>query len=167
MTITMPDVPVCSADGRYTYFDTHKGVGVVGYGTTLERAFEGAAEATFALLADLTHVRPQRTLPVSFIEADEARALRRWLDLLIEAARQHQLVFCEFHVQREQERWWGCATGQRRHGTLARELDVVRAGGSGAAVRRTPRGWEASCVVECARPAAADARRTAVRPVSG
>ena len=165
MTISMPDVPVCSADGRYTYFDSKHGIGVVGYGTTPERAFEGAAEATFALLTDLTHVRPQRTLPVSFIEPDETRALRRWLDLLIDAARQHQLVFCEFHLQREQGRWWGCATGQRRHGTLAGELDVKRAARGEAAVRRTSRGWEASCVVECARPAAAELRRTPVRPV--
>jgi len=156
MMISTPDVPVRSADGRYTYFEGEHGVGVVGYGTTLERAFEGAAEAAFALVADLSHVRPQRTLPVSFIEADDARALARWLDLLIAAARQHQLVFSEFHLQREKGRWWGCATGQRRHGAFARELEVLGAARGQNAVKRTASGWEASCVVECARPVAPD-----------
>jgi SHS2 domain-containing protein len=156
MTITVPDVPVPSVDGRYTYFDGEHGIGVVGYGTTLESAFEGVAEATFALLADLSHVRAQRTLPVSFIDADDTRALTRWLDLLLEAAREHQLVFSEFHLQRELGRWWGCATGQRRHGALAGELEVKRVIRSHTAVRRTERGWEASCVIECAkRPHAA------------
>lgn len=165
MTITVPDVPVPSVDGRYTYFDGEHGIGVVGYGTTLESAFEGAAEATFALLADLSHVRAQRTLPVSFIEADDAHALMRWLDLLIEAARQHQLVFSEFHLQREVGRWWGCATGQRRHGALAGELELKRAVRGHTAVTRTDRGWEASCVVECAkRPHAA--HRGSARPLS-
>lgn len=165
MTISIPDVPARSADGGYTYFSVKHGVGVVGYGATLERAFEGAAEATFALLTDPSHVRPQRTLPVSFIEADEARALTRWLDLLIDAARQYRLVFSEFHLQREQDRWWGCATGQRRHGALARELEVKCAAQRETAVRRTTRGWEASCVVECRRPATAAAHRAAAWPV--
>lgn len=151
MIISTSDVPARWADGRYTYFEGEHGVGVVGYGPTLERAFEGAAEAAFALVADLSHVRPQRTLPVSFIEADDARALTRWLDLLIAAAREHQLIFSEFHLQREKGRWWGCATGQRRHGAFARELQVGRLARGQNAVTRTAHGWEASCVIECRR----------------
>jgi SHS2 domain-containing protein len=153
MMISTPDVPARSADGRYTYFAGRQGVGIVGYGSTLERAFEGAAEAAFALLSDRAHVRPQRTLPVSFIELDDARALARWLDLLMAAARQHEVVFSEFHLQRENGRWWGCATGQRRHGASARELEMGCTARGQSAVKRTAAGWEASCVIECVRPA--------------
>jgi SHS2 domain-containing protein len=152
MIVSTPDVPVRSADGRYTYFAAREGVGIVGYGRTLERAFEDAAEAAFALLTDPAHVRPQRTLPVSFIEFGNARALARWLDLLMAAARQHELVFSEFHLQRENGRWWGCATGQRYHGSLAHVLDTGCAARGESAVKRTAGGWEASCVIECARP---------------
>jgi SHS2 domain-containing protein len=150
--IPMPDVPVRPAHGRYAYFAGREGVGIVGYGGTLERAFEGAAEAAFALLTDPAHVRPQRTLPVSFIEFDNARALARWLGLLVAAARQHQLVFSEFHLQRESGRWWGCATGDRYHGSLALEVEKASTVHGESAVRRSAGGWEASCVIECARP---------------
>ena len=146
------DTPIGSTTGRYTYLDREHDVAVVGYGSTLEEAFEGAAEGAFALMGDLEQVRAERTVPVSFIEEHDRRALTRWLELLIGAARQHHLVFSEFHLQRERGRWWGCATGGRQRGAAAREVQVKR---TGTAVAHTARGWEASCVVQCSPRASA------------
>lgn len=143
------DMAVPSADGRYTYFDSEHDIGLVAHGNTLEQAFESAAEAMFALMSDLSHVHAERTLPVSFIEANESRALMRWLNLLIEVARQHHLVFSEFRLQRERTRWWGCATGQTPHVPHDRGVNVKRARSDRVTVKQTDKGWEARCVVEC------------------
>lgn len=163
MTISVTDLATHPASERYRCFENGRGMRVVGYGTTLEDAFEHAAEATFALLTDLAAVRAQRTLPVSFIEIDDTRALARWLDLLIEAARQHELVFAEFHLQRERTRWWGCATGQRRHAGLPRGMELERAVHPHAAVVRTADGWEVSCTIECGKARAPGVERRSER----
>lgn len=145
MKLNTPGAPVRPEPGRYTYFDRESGIGIIGYGSTLERALETAAEATFALVADLAQVRAERTLPVSFVESDPARAVTRWLSQLLDASRVHGIVFSEFHVQREHDRWWGCATGERWHRPGGRSIEVR----DDATVQRTPRGWEASCLVRC------------------
>lgn len=121
-------------------------IAITGRGATLERAFEDAAAATFALMADVRCVRPERTIPVSFLEREDGHALARWLDLLLDAAREHHLVFGEFHLQRERDLWWGCATGERRRAPLLREVRIARAG---HAVSHTAEGWEARCLAHC------------------
>lgn len=153
------------AAGRYEYFHSDRDVSVAGYGATVEEAFQNAAEAMFALAVELAHVQAERTLPVSFIEESESRALARWLDLLADAAARHHLVFREFHLQREGALWWGCATGQRVQGARERELPVKRAERGVVLVRRIPSGWEARCSVEgpalASRAEARDHRATA------
>jgi SHS2 domain-containing protein len=164
MIVSIVDRPAPANRHDYAYIEGDRDLGIVGYGGTLERAFERAAEAVFALMTDLSRVRPERTVPVSFIEADDADALTRWLALLIEAAHHHQLVFSEFHLQREHGRWWGCATGQRRYDASTREVSVKRAARGHAAVKRTATGWEVSCFVHCVPHARVVARsRTPVR----
>jgi SHS2 domain-containing protein len=149
MTVSMLELPVTPATGRCSYVRNGEDVALVASGTALEQAFEAAAEAAFALMGDTDRVRPERTLPVSFIEGDEALALVRWLELLIEAAGEHDMLFSEFHLQREHARWWGCATGGRRRLPLRCALRVRRAGRE---VKRVPGGWEASCVVRAVEP---------------
>ena len=55
---------------RYAFFGKHARAGVVGYGSTIEKAFEGAAAAMFALIAEPSSVHFVRTIPVSFIERE-------------------------------------------------------------------------------------------------
>ncbi len=121
-------------------------IAITGLGTTLERAFEDAAAATFALMADVHRIRPERTIPVSFLEHEQGLALARWLELLLDTAREHHLVFGEFHLQRERDRWWGCATGERRRAPLLRDVRILRVG---PAVVHTAEGWEVRCLAHC------------------
>lgn len=134
---------------RYAYVEQDGKVGVVGYGETMERAFEAAAAALFGLTTELSEVRPERTVPVSFIEDDAEAALARWLDLLLESAGQHRLSFSEFHIQRERTWWRGCATGEYRHGKPEGVAEVKRIARNTAVVKQTGQGWEARCAVEC------------------
>jgi len=131
---------------RYAYVEQDGDVGVVGYGETMEQAFEAAAAALFGLTTKLSEVRPERTVPVSFIETDAEAALVRWLDLLLESAGRHRLSFSEFHLQRERTWWWGCATGEPRRGEGEAAVKLKRASPDMVAVKQTPRGWEARCM---------------------
>lgn len=138
---------------RYAHLEENGRMAVIGYGASVVEAFEAAATALFDLVADIEDVPPQRTLPVSFTEADAAAALPRWLNLLLDAARLHAIAFSEFHLEREGTSWKGCATGdvRRRPG---RDVHVVRAEQDSASVRETPDGWEARCGVQYRPPGA-------------
>jgi SHS2 domain-containing protein len=72
---------------RYAYFDHEADMGIVGYGKTQEAAMESAAEATFALMADLEEIKPTRAVEVNFDEPDPEFALVIWLNRLLAEAR--------------------------------------------------------------------------------
>lgn len=103
---------VSSTGRHYALFARHGDNGIIGYGRTIEEAFEGAAAAMFALITEPSHVHPVRTIPVSFKEADVNPALVRWLDLLLKSASKERLIFSQFVVEREGALWRGCATGE-------------------------------------------------------
>jgi SHS2 domain-containing protein len=51
------------------YFEHDADIGIVGGGATLERAFEVAARAVFAIFTDLDKVQPNQSLTLEFDEA--------------------------------------------------------------------------------------------------
>lgn len=129
---------------RYAYFGKDPRTCVVGYGQTVEEAFEGAAAAMFALVADPSCVRPVRTVPLSFIERDIEPALVRWLDLLLKSARDEKLVFSEFSIERDGALWRGCATGEPWPDAQRGAEDTAACM---ASVRQKADLWEARCVI--------------------
>ena len=75
--------PVMSAPRSVTvlpsgedYFEHDADIGVVGRGATIEEAFEAAAAATFGIMADLSAVRPERSVALDFEEAARWRETR-------------------------------------------------------------------------------------------
>lgn len=130
------------------YFDHDADIGVIGRGATLEEAFEAAARATFAIMADIDTVKPQDTVTVEFEEADIELALVRWLNLLITSAREHGMIFCRFWIERDGVRWRGGASGERWRDDLARGVEVKGATLTMLEARKVPAGWEARCVVD-------------------
>lgn len=133
---------------RYDYFDHDADVGVVGRGRTLEEACESAAAATFALMTELDTVRCARTVRFSFEEADIELALVRWINLLLAAAREHGLVFAMFALERDGAVWRGAASGEPWRAGMERGTEVKGATLTMLAVKQTPAGWEARCVVD-------------------
>jgi SHS2 domain-containing protein len=137
-----------ASNGRFSYFDHDADVGVIGRGATIEEAFESAAQATFAIMADFAQVKPLDTITLDFEEADVEIALVRWINLLITLAREHRMIFCRFWVEKDGVRWRGGASGEAWRAGLDRGVEVKGATLTMLSVNRSAAGWEARCVVD-------------------
>jgi protein archease len=139
-----------SGEPGYSYFEHDADVGVIGRGATLEKAFESAAQATFAVMADpRSLLRGSREASVSFEENDVELALVRWLNALLAAAREKGAVFGRFSLAREGARWGGHAWGEPWRADMERGTEVKGATLTMLSVRQTDGGgWEARCVVD-------------------
>jgi SHS2 domain-containing protein len=136
-------------DEHYSYFEHDADIGIVGRGATPERAFESAAQAAFAVMADPRSLRETQEVPVSFAEDDLELALPQWLNALIGAAREHRVVFRRFALSRQGSRWSGRAWGEPRRDDMQRGTEVKGATLSMLSVKRNDAGaWEARCVID-------------------
>ena len=134
--------------GDDDYFEHDADIGVVGRGATLEESFESAAAATFAIMADLAAVRPERSVTLDFEEADVEIALVRWLNLLLGLSREHGLVFGRFWIERDGVNWRGGASGEPWRRDLERGTEVKGATLTMLQVREERDGWRARRVVD-------------------
>jgi len=132
----------------YEYFDHDADIGVVGRGATVEQAFESAAEAMFAIMADPASLRDSAEISVSFVEDDLELALVQWLNALLGAAREGGLVLRRFALSRNGSRWEGRAWGERWSGETERGVEVKGATLTMLSVKPGATGWEARCVVD-------------------
>ena len=136
------------ADTSYEYFDHEADIGIIGHGHSPEAAFEAAAQATFAIMADLAAVRPQTRLAFEFEEPDLELALVTWLNRLVAEARAAGLALGRFRLERQGDRWLGAAWGEPWRDDLERGTEVKGATLTMLAVRLDDGGWDARCVVD-------------------
>jgi SHS2 domain-containing protein len=138
----------------FEQFEHGADVGVRGFGATPAEAFEGAAEALFALLAEQARVRPQVEEQVEVEAANLEELLVAFLNELISLADLRRLVFGRFHVEisggssnpfRLTARVEGEPFDPQRH-----EFTVVPKGATYTALRVARDGdkWVAQCVVD-------------------
>jgi len=132
----------------YEYFEHDADIGVVGRGATVERAFESAAEAMFAVMAESASLRESAEVSVSFVEDDLDLALVQWLNVLLGAARERGLVFRRFSLSRNGSRWEGHAWGEPWREEIERGVEVKGATLTMLSVKSGATGWEARCVVD-------------------
>lgn len=133
----------------FSYFEHDADMGIVGRGATLERAFESAAEATFAIMAEPGSLRESLEVSLSFTEDDVEFALARWLNALLGSARERGAVFRRFALSREGSRWSGRAWGEPWREDMERGTEVKGATLTMLSVRQTDgAGWEARCVID-------------------
>ncbi|MGH8620624.1 MAG: archease [Burkholderiales bacterium] len=130
------------------YFEHDADIGVAGRGATLEEAFESAAAATFAIMADLAAVRPEQSVTLAFEEADVEIALVRWLNLLLGLSHEHGLAFSRFWIERDGVNWRGGASGEPWRRDLERGVEVKGATLTMLEVRQDRDRWRARCVVD-------------------
>lgn len=133
---------------EYRYFDHEADIGIEAKGQTLEAAFEAAALAMFAIMAEPATVIPERRVQLAFEEADPEYALVTWLNLLLAQARLHGLVFCAYKLTREDGRWQGEAWGMPWRPGAERGTEVKGATLTQLKVEHTAHGWRARCVVD-------------------
>ena len=134
--------------GSFSYFEHDADMGIIGRGPTLERAFESAAEATFAVMADPQSLRESQEVSIAFTEDDTELALAQWLNALLGAAREQGAVFRRFALTREGPSWSGRAWGEPWRETMERGTEVKGATLTMLSVRQTDGGWEARCVID-------------------
>ncbi len=130
------------------YFQHDADIGIIGRGTTLEQAFEAAAQAVFAIVTDLALVQPSSTLTLEFEETDPELALVTWLNLLLGKAREQGMVFSRFHVQHHGSQWRADAVGEKWRDGLERGVEVKGATLTMLSVKQTGAMWEARCIVD-------------------
>jgi len=132
----------------YTYFEHDADMGIVGRGARIEEAFEHAATAMFAMMADPAQIRRQASVAIEFEEADVELALVAWLNLLLGQARSRALIFGRFRLRRDGAHWIGTAEGEPWHAGLERGVEVKGATLTGLALTQQNGIWEARCVVD-------------------
>jgi len=133
---------------RFGYFEHDADIGIIGRGATVERAFESAAEAAFAVAADLQSLRETQELSVSFVEDDIELALPQWLNALIGAARGRGVVLRRFALSRDGSRWSGRAWGEPWRADMERGTEVKGATLTMLSVKQRDGDWEARCVID-------------------
>ena len=160
----------------FAYFEHDADMGIIGRGESIEEAFEHAAKAVFAMMADPSQIRPQTSVAIEFEEADVELALVTWLNLLLGHARSRALIFGRFQLRRDGAspkvgdrrpeppeevgtfpsrgietsgaRWRGTAEGEPWRAELERGVEVKGATLTGLAVTQRDGIWEARCVVD-------------------
>jgi SHS2 domain-containing protein len=130
------------------YFEHDADIGIVGRGPTLERCLEAAAEAVFAIMAELSAIAPEVEVMLEFRESDPEFALVTWINLLLAAARERGLALSRFELAREGERWRGRAWGAPWRKGQERGTEVKGATLTMLSVKPGREGWEARCVVD-------------------
>lgn len=132
----------------FDYFEHAADIGVTGRGATPEEAFEGAAEAMFAIMVDAAQVRPLVQFAFAFAEEDLELALVTWLNRLLSEARQRGLALGRFRLKRADGQWLGEAWGAPWDANMARGTEVKGATLTMLHVGQADGAWEARCVVD-------------------
>jgi tRNA nucleotidyltransferase (CCA-adding enzyme) len=137
------------ATGEWEHFPHQADVGVRGRGPTLEAAFEGAARALTAAVADLDAVAPHDRIEVHCEAPDPELLLVEWLNALVFEMATRRMLFSRFTVRVDGPRLTGEAWGEpvdpARHGL---GTEVKGATYTALAVTRDDGTWTAQCVVD-------------------
>lgn len=130
------------------YFDHDADIGIIGRGHSLEESFINAAEAMFALMADLSKVKSTKTVKVEFEENDVELAFVTWLNSLIAEAQANNLICSHFKIQKNNNQWHGEAQGEIWRDNIERGIDVKGATLTMLSVKKINGEWESKCVVD-------------------
>jgi SHS2 domain-containing protein len=102
------------------YFEHDADMGIMGWGTSVEQAFESAAQAVFSIVTALESMRASNAVAIEFEEADFEFALVTWLNLLLGKSRELGMVFCRFRVQHQGDHWHTETLGEKWRSGLVR-----------------------------------------------
>lgn len=130
------------------YFDHDADIGIIGRGETIEICFANVARSMFALMTDLSTIHPLEIISFEFEEADLEFALMTWLNLLITKSQEHNLVFCDFRLKRDQNKWLATVAGEKWNEHIERGIEVKGATLTMLSVKKINHLWEARCVVD-------------------
>ena len=144
------DGPSNSGQRRWEHFPHGADLGVRGIGPTRAAAFEQAALALAAAVADIAAIRPTIAVAVVCQADDDILLLVDWLNAMIYEMAVRRMVFARFDVSMSGDRLdgvlWGEPADPTRHG-----LGTEPKGATYTAAhveRRADGTWLAQCVVD-------------------
>ena len=133
---------------EFAYFDHDADIGIIGRGATLEAAFESAAKAMFAIMAEKLPEPLDTELSFEFEEEDAEFALVRWLNTLIAEAQSRSIILGRFELRRNGARWQAKAWGVPWNRAIVRGVEVKGATLTMLCVEERAGLWEARCIVD-------------------
>ncbi len=136
--------------GCWEHFPHGADIGVRGLGKTREEAFEQAALALTAVVADPATVRPEQQVEIRCAAPDDELLLVDWLNALVYEMATGHMLFGRFQVTIEDGRLRGRAWGEPLDpGRHAAAVEVKGATYTALQVARDAgRRWRAQCVVD-------------------
>ncbi|MCX7899853.1 MAG: archease [Methylocystis sp.] len=137
-------------NARWEHFPHGADIGVRGYGSTPSIAFEQAALAMCAAIADLSTVRQAENVSIECAADSLDFLLLDWLNALIYEMAQRNMVFSAFRVEIDDDALKARALGE--HLSRERHAPAVEVKGATftelAVVEDAPGLWRAQCVVD-------------------
>ncbi len=134
----------------WEHFSHGSDIGVRGFGRTVEEAFEQAALALTAVVADVSKIEQRESAEVHCEGPDLELLLVSWLNAIIYEMAVRRMLFSKFRVAISDRSLIGTLVGERvdseRH-----QLAVEAKGATVTALRvaREPEGrWVAQCVID-------------------
>lgn len=146
----MQSPPMPSSEGGWELFPHDADVGVRGFGPDEETAFEQAALALTAVVADPKAVKAVSEVQIVCQAPDHELLLADWLNAVIYEMAVRRMLFSRFAVEitdtRLSARAWGEPIDHDRHHPAAEAKGATY---TELLVRRDPsRGWVAQCVID-------------------
>ena len=136
-------------DARWELFPHQADIGVRGYGATQAEAFEQAALALTAVIADPAEVSSVESVRITCEAPDAELLLADWLNRLVYEMATRNMLFGRFEVKLQGDRLdaqaWGEPIDAARHRPA---VEVKGATYTELKVREQDGGWLAQCVVD-------------------
>jgi len=143
-------VPSGAAGSAWEHFAHVADIGVRGFGPDKATAFEAAATALTAVIADPAEVQPRQSIALACAAPDDELLLVDWLNALVYEMATRRMLFCRFAVRISGHALtaeaWGEPVDVARHQPAA---EVKGATLTEVRVAREANGrWVAQCVVD-------------------
>ena len=132
----------------FDYFDHDADIGIIGKGMTLEAAFESAAKAMFAIMAEEVPEPLEIEISFAFEEEDVEFALVHWLNYLLAHAQSRSIILGRFELRREGVLWRAKAWGAPWKKEIVRGVEVKGATLTMLSVEEKRGLWEARCIID-------------------
>ena len=134
----------------WEHFPHQADIGIRGRGSTIEQAFEQAALALTAVIADLDKIEPKEKVRINCQAIDDELLLFDWLNSLLYEMDTRKMLFSQFEVHINQDNLTAIARGQKMNVSKHQPaVEVKAATYQDLSVRQDESGtWIAQCVVD-------------------
>jgi tRNA nucleotidyltransferase (CCA-adding enzyme) len=138
------------SENRWEHFPHEADVGVRGFGPTCAAAFEQAALALTAAVADPADIEPREVVELACRAPDDELLLVDWLNAIVFEMATRRMLFSRFAVEIDAGRLHGRAWGEPID--VARHMPAVEVKGATYTSLRVAQDadgtWVAQCVVD-------------------